>query len=278
MQKFSVIDMKKLLCVLLFLNLLCLITVAQTDTSFHAVRTIRGDIIAFTVDNLDNVYLLSSTNQVKKLNENGDSAAIFNDVKKYGKATLIDVSNPLKVLLYYRDFATIVVLDRFLTVRNIIDLRKQNILQVRAIGQSYDNKIWLYDEMENKLKKIDDDGKVLLETPDFRLLFGEAPVPQKIYDQDQYVYLYDSSKAVFVFDYYGTLKNKILIAKWQNFKVTGKYIFGSIGNKLFRYNITTFRIEEWQMPEEIAQSILFNFTSSRVYALKKDKVEIYSFQ
>ena len=41
--------------------------------------------------------------------------AVFNDVKKFGQATLIDVSNPLKVLLYYRDFATIVVLDRFLT-------------------------------------------------------------------------------------------------------------------------------------------------------------------
>ncbi len=131
---------------------------AQTDTSFRAMNTIKGDIIAFTVDNLDNIYLLSSTNQVKKLNNKGDSAAIFNDVKKFGKATLIDVSNPLKILLYYRDFATIVVLDRFLTILNTIDLRKQNILQVRAIGQSYDNKIWVYDELENKLKKIDEDG------------------------------------------------------------------------------------------------------------------------
>ena len=71
-------------------------------------------------------------------------------------------------------FATVVVLDRLLNVRNIIDLRKQNILQARAIGQSYDNKIWLYDEVENKLKKIDEDGKLLLETPDFRQLFGRC--------------------------------------------------------------------------------------------------------
>ena len=126
---------------------------AQTDTSFQLIKTIKGDIVAFTVDNLDNIYLLSSTNQVKKLNANGDSVAVFNDVKKFGQATLIDVSNPLKVLLYYRDFATIVILDRFLNVRNTIDLRKHNILQVRAIGQSYDNKIWVYDEVENKLKE-----------------------------------------------------------------------------------------------------------------------------
>jgi hypothetical protein len=222
--------------------------------------------------------LLSSTNQVKKINANGDSVAIFNDVKKFGQASLIDVSNPLKVLLYYRDFATIVVLDRLLNVRNIIDLRKQNILQVRAIGQSYDNKIWLYDEVENKLKKIDEEGKLLQETPDFRQLFGEALSPQKIFDQDQFVYLYDSTKAIFVFDYYGALKNKILISGWHNFKVAGKYVFGSANNKLFRYDIKTFRVDEWNMPDELYKSQSFNFTSSRLYALKKDGIEIYNFR
>jgi len=251
---------------------------AQADSSFRSVRAVQGDVIAFTVDNLDNIYLLSSTNQVKKLNEKGDSVAVFNDVKKYGKATLIDVSNPLKVLVYYRDFATIVVLDRLLTIRNTIDLRKQNILQVRAIGQSYDNKIWLYDELENKLKKIDEEGKLLQETPDFRQLFGEAPVPTKIFDQDQFVYLYDSTKGVFVFDYYGALKNKIAITGWKNFKVAGKFIYGSANNKLYRYNISNLRIEEWRMPDEIANSSSFNFTSSRLYALKNNRVEVYSFQ
>jgi len=158
----------------------CTIAAAQTDSSFQFVKTVKGDIVTFTVDNLDYIYLLGSTNQVKKLNPNGDSVAVFNNVRRYGQASLIDVSNPLKVLLYYSDFATIVVLDRMLNVRNTIDLRKQNILQVRAIGQSYDNKIWLYDELDNKLKKIDEDGKLLWETPDFRQLFGEALMPQKL--------------------------------------------------------------------------------------------------
>lgn len=250
---------------------------AQSDSSFRLNRLVKGDIVAFTIDNLDNIYLLSSTNQVKKLNSNGDSVAVFNDVKKFGQASLIDVSNPLKILLYYRDFATIVVLDRLLNVRNTIDLRKQNILQVRAIGQSYDNKIWVYDEVENKLKKIAEDGTLLQETPDFRQLFGEAPTPQKIFDQDQYVYLYDSTKAVFVFDYYGALKNKILISGWQNFKVAGKYIFGSNAGKLYRYDIKTFRVDEWNMPAALAQSQSFNFSSSRLYALKNGMIGIYSF-
>jgi len=268
--------MKKWIVIIFLLS--CNAITAQADSLFKFVKSIKGDIVSFTIDNLDYIYLLSSTNQVKKLNANSDSVAVFNDVKKFGQVSLIDVSNPLKVLLYYRDFATIVVLDRLLNVRNTIDLRKQNVLQVRAIGQSYDNKIWLYDEVENKLKKIDEDGELLLETPDFRQLFGEAPTPQKIFDQDQYVYLYDSAQAVFVFDYYGALKNKILISGWQNFKVAGKYIFGSKDNKLFRYNIQTFRVDEWKMPDELYLTQSFNFSSARLYALKKDSIEIYSFR
>src|SRR5688572_18146556 len=268
--------MKKILYIWLFWSCFAMAQ-AQTNTSFTLEKIIIGDIIGFTVDNLDNMYLVSSTNQVKKLNSSGDSVAVFNNVKKFGQASLIDVSNPLKILLYYKDFATIVILDRLLNIRNTIDLRKQNIFQVRAIGQSYDNKIWVFDEVDNKLKKIDEDGKLLLETPDFRQLFDQTPTPQKIFDQDQFVYLYDPAQAVYVFDYYGALKNKILITGWKNFKVAGKHIFGSTDKKLFRYGIKTFRVDEWDMPEELLKSRSFNFSSTRLYALKDDRIEIYSF-
>lgn len=249
---------------------------SQSDTSFQLLKVLKGDIVNFTVDNLDNIYILNSRNQIKKYNANGDSVAIFNDVKKFGKATLVDVSNPLKVVLYYKDFATVVMLDRFLNVLNTIDLRKQNIFQARAIAQSYDNKIWVFDELENKLKKIDEDGKLLQETPDFRLLFDRAVMPTKIFDENKYVYLYDSLRGINVFDYYGALKNNIIITGWQNFKVTGKYIFGSKADTLYRYDISNFMYDEWTMPEELIKNKAFNFTSSRLYALKKDSVEIYT--
>jgi len=37
----------------------------------------------------------------------------------------IDVTNPLKILLYYKKFTTVVVLDRFLNIRNTINFRKK---------------------------------------------------------------------------------------------------------------------------------------------------------
>ena len=264
------------------LSLICCLMVstlwlhAQSDSAFSLLRTMKGDIVAFSVDNLDNIYVLNSRNQVKKYNAAGDSMGVFNDVKKFGNASLIDVSNPLRLLLYYKDYTTVVMLDRFLNQVNTIDLRRQNIFQARAIAQSYDNKIWVYDEAENKLKKVDENGKLLLETPDFRLLMGQAPQPQKIFDQDKLVYLYDPALGVFVFDYFGAQRNNILIRGWDNFKVAGQYIFGSRADTLYRYEIKSFMYDEWKMPAAISQSRSFTFSAARLYALKNDGIDIYT--
>ncbi len=276
--------MKRQRYILGFACLFFLSASAQEDSSFRLIRTLSGDIAGFTVDNLDNVYLLNSRGQVKKINAAGDSVAVYNDVRKFGQASLIDVSNPLKLLLYYKNFATVVMLDRFLNTVNVVDLRRQHILQARAIGQSYDNKIWVYDEMENKLKKIDEDGKLLQETPDFRLLLGQAITPVKIFDENRYVYLYDPQKGAYVFDYFGSLKNGILIRDWQNCKVTGKYIYGSMADSIYRYGINDFIVDSWKLPPALAGSVSFNFTPSRLYALKEGCGEqtncllIYSFR
>lgn len=262
--------MKKCILIIISYLLISVDSRAQTDSTFVRVGVMSGDIVEFAVDNLDNIYILNSRNQLRKYNMNGDSVAIYNDVKKFGQATLIDVSNPLKVLLYYKDFSTIVALDRFLNPVNTIDLRKHNIFQVKAIGQSYDNKVWVYDELENKLKKVDEEGKLLQETPDLRMLTGQSISPFKLFDEDRYVYVYDSTYGVYVFDYFGTFRNNIMIRQWQNFKVAGKFMFGSRSDTLFRYEIATFRLDEWKMPLPLRNSRAFSFSGSRLYALVKE--------
>jgi hypothetical protein len=251
----------------------CLAVSAQEDSSFRIIRKLKGDFVEFTVDNLDNIYTLNSRNQVKKYNANGDSVAVYNDVRKFGQASLIDVSNPLKILLYYRDFATVVVLDRFLNAVNVVDLRRSKIFQAKAIGQSYDNKIWVYDDVENKLKKVDENGKLESETVDLRQVLGQSINPLKIFDENRFVYVYDPQKAMYVFDYYGTMKSGILISGWNNLKVAGRYIYGSKADSLYRYEIKTFLYDQWKMPAELSGSRSFNFTSDKLYALKKDEKE-----
>ena len=248
---------------------------AQIDSSFMPWKKIKGDITAFAADNFDNIYLLNSYDQLKKIDASGDSVAVFNNVRKYGKVAQIDVSNPLRVLLYYKDFSTVVILDRLLNIRGTIDFRKQDIFQVQAVCLSYDNKIWLYDEFDHKLKKIDEDGKLLFATTDFRQLFDEAFSFTTICDQDGFLYLYDKNKGVYAFDYYGTLKNIFSFTGYDNFKAVGKFLTGTRNDSLMRYQPSSLRLQEVKLPAEFRKAQSIHFTATKAYALKKDELDIY---
>ena len=123
----------------------------DTTLQLQPEKIIAGSYADFYTDNLGNIFLVNKNNQIKKLNQNFDSVAVFNDVRRYGDIYLLDVNNPLKIAVYYKDFTTLLVLDRFLNTRNSIDLRKAGILQAKAVTQSYDNNYWIFDELDNAI-------------------------------------------------------------------------------------------------------------------------------
>jgi hypothetical protein len=249
---------------------------AQKDTSFILNKTIPGDFSYFTVDNLENVYLVNNnSNQLKKITGEGDSAGVFNNVRKYGKLFSIDATNPLKLLLFYKNFATIVVLDRFLTCGNTINLGKKNIFKVKAITASYDNNIWLFDEGDSKLKKIDDNGDVLMETVDFRTLFDTVPSPLQIIDQDGLLYLYDPNHGFFTFDYYGALKSNIPLLHWNNPEIINKNMYGFSDTLLYQVQTTPLNTRESAIPPAFKTAIQVKIGNNKVYALQKEGLQQY---
>jgi hypothetical protein len=262
-----------ILCCTLFSGLIY----SQTDSVFHFVRDYRGGISDFSVDNLGNLYLVYQNGQLKKLRPDGDSLAVFNNVRKFGKLSAVDVSNPLKILLHFRDFNTIVILDRLLNERAIIDLRKQNLLQVRAIGQSYDNNIWIYDELEARLKKIGDDGRLIDQSNDFRQIFDSTPSPQIIIDQEKLVYLYDFDKGVYTFDYYGGFKSRIPFTGWNDFTVINRSLFGRDERYLYRYDAGTLQLQQLPVPKFMNDTQKILIRPGNVYLLRDGVILVYSY-
>jgi hypothetical protein len=251
---------------------------ARKDSSFVLVKTYRGDIVDAAVDNLDNLYIISSTGQIKKFDAAGDSAAVYNQVKNFGKLYSLDVSSPLRPMLFYKDFSTIVLLDRYLANRSILDLRKYKILQPGAVGLSYDNNIWVFDEYDNKLKKIDEQGNLLLETPDFRTIFNETLRPQKIINDNGLVYLADPATGVFVFDTYGSFKKKILLKNWQSIAVKENYLIQTHPNEIVVYNTTTFVDVKKTIPSSFQPYVRSFSTSSKLVTFSNDSLRVYQYK
>jgi hypothetical protein len=240
------------------------------------VKTYKGDITGAALDNLDNLYIISSTGQVKKLGPKGDSIGVFNGIRNYGKLYAIDVTNSLKPLLFYKDFSTVVVLDRFLAARTSIDLRKFAILQPSAIGLSYDNNIWVFDQYDNKLKKIDEAGNNLLETADFRSLFNQSLAPQKIINDNGLVYLADSANGIFVFDNYGAFKRKMMLKSWSSMDVRNGMIVRLGQDAIIVYNPTSFTETSLRFPSAFTPYIHSFTTSNKLVTFSQDSLRVYS--
>lgn len=200
--------------------------------TFSKIQTVPGNWHDFEADNLGNLYLMKEDMQIKKLNAALDSVGVFNEVRNYGTLFAMDASNPLRLILWYKDFGTLVLLDRFLNRRTIIDLRKTGILQCNAIAQSYDNNIWIYDDLDSKLKKIDEEGTVLLESADFRILFEDPPSPFRLEDFNKRLYAYDSTRGLVVMDYFGAYQQIFSYKGWRYVQGFGKGLLAVNGAHL----------------------------------------------
>lgn len=258
-------------------GLLTITGYSQRDSSFLLIRSYNGDIANVAIDNLDNLYVISSTGQVKKLNNRGDSVGVFSGVKAYGKLAALDVTNPLRPLLFYKDFSTVVVLDRFLANRVSLDLRRHNVLQPAAIGLSYDNNIWVFDQYDNKLKKVDENGNLLLETPDFRQLFSTTITPQRIINDNGFVYLADSAQGIFVFDNYGSFKRKMPIKNWSYFDLWNGQIIRLEQNAILVYNPSTFNEQSQKFPPAFRPYLHSFTTRNQLVTFSQDSLRVYKF-
>jgi hypothetical protein len=242
----------------------------KAPDSLPLIKTFYETIGDFELDNLGNLYLFGARQQLKKLSPTYDSLAIFNDTRHFGKLYMLDASNPLRILLFYRDFGAIIILDRFLNVRTVLNLRTAGYQQVSAITLSYDNNIWLYDELENMIKKIDEGGKTLTTSPDFRILFDDPPQPQALQDFNRYLYAYDSARGLLVMDYFGAFKNKLSFFGWKNVHSAGNGIAATDATGLVYFQPGNPDTKNKPLPAPMLAAKKIRVNDGKLYVLDKE--------
>lgn len=249
---------------------------AQKDSAFKLIKTIKYNTVFFAVNNLGEIYLVNADNQLKKFNEKGDSIGVFNEVTKYGRLSYIDAQNPWRTLLYYENFSNLVLLDKYLNIVGSIKLPQKNIFRAKAVATAYDNNIWVYDEQDYKLKKIDESGKQISATTDFRLLFDSLPSPTEIIDRDGFVYLYDPSKGLYVFDYYGLFKNRLTFLNWNDIAIVSNTIYGFDDKYYYSYSLGSLNLQQFPLPPYFKDGSSIKVGNNRIYVLKDNIINIYT--
>jgi len=246
--------------------------------------SIAGDYRHFELDRLGNLFLIGAQgNQITEFNKKGDSVNHYDNVRSYGQITELDVTNPLKIAVYYRDFGTIVVLDRYLSPVNTIDLRKTGIWDAQSIATSYDNQYWIYDKQEAKIKKVDGQGKISFASSDLRQVFDEGVDPVKLLDRDGLLYSYDPAYGWYIFDYYGALKQKVPVEGLENLAAGSAVLSGRKDTALWLMkNVQQIDATPvWKDIAELGVSVrqtLFDGATGRLWVLTAQGIQSYRLQ
>jgi hypothetical protein len=175
-------------------------------------------------DQLGFHYIITHKEEVLKLGSDGRVLSQYAQTR-FGKPQWMDLSNPLKVLLWFDDFKTIVWLNRSLTPVGETNLIDAGLPEVRTLAAARDGNIWLYDEPAFKLRKINPSGQALLESTALNAFLDSTPVITCIRETDSGVWAATQSHGLLRFDIFGQFQQRFPITdSIQTFVCIGPYI------------------------------------------------------
>lgn len=185
------------------------------------------------VDNLGRLYVVDDRNRLINYKPDLTEQYQFAD-KKSGLISTIDVTNPLRIIVFYDDFNKINILDNTLSLITDVVL-VDKFADVSAAAVTNDGNLWVYDPVQFKLIKIDDSGSKILETSNVNDFGMQYVKIESIREKGNYVVLCDKGQGFYIFDNLGQYQFHYAANDIKHWNFDGRNInyFTSTGLKNF---------------------------------------------
>jgi len=237
----------------------------------------------FTTDKLQNIYILGEKNEIIKFTPEGKEQFRYPNTT-IGEPDYLDATNPFNLLLYFSDFQNVVTLDRTLNLAGEINLQQLGFFRVNALGMAGDGNLWVYDEVEFRLKKIGQDGRVILQSGDLGLELQKSISPNFLLERNQQVFLNDPKLGVLVFDVFGRYLKTLPLMDLSEFQVVGDELVFMEKGQLQSFHLKALLQSPLRLPvsengEEEVQSAekRVRVEKDRLYILDEGRLKVYRF-
>jgi hypothetical protein len=241
---------------------------------YQLVKSIDIPVDFIHTDNFGNLYVVKDF-RITLFDQNGKQLFVFEDYSA-GKISHIDVTDPLKIIVYYKDFMVMRLLDKTLSELSSFRLNNIGFDMVEVVAHTRDRRFWIYNQSDFKLKKIDDTGKIINESELFNVLFREAVSPEKIVEYEGMVYLNDPQNGIYIFDQFGTFVKKIPIKDIRQFQLMQEKLIYFDGTNLSSYDLRWMIENEMIVPQK--EGLLgVAIQKARLFLHTKNKIAIYKY-
>lgn len=254
------------------LLLISCLTFAKVFAQYPVIAEIPVKADFFTSDNLGNTYVINGHEIFKYL----PAGKLFNRYSNMllGNITFVDATNPLKVLLFYRDFSKIQFLDSQLAEsRGVISLQDLGLEQSTLACTSFDNGFWVYDQISFSLLRFNQGFDKVQEARFINQNIGYEPQPNFLVESGDWVYLNNPETGILVFDIFGTYFKTIPLKGLNKFQLSGQNLSYFKDGKLQNYNLKTLQEGELSLPPDEVK--MLRVEKERLMILTKERLNIY---
>ncbi|MFN3343710.1 MAG: hypothetical protein ACK40M_13505 [Flavobacteriales bacterium] len=242
----------------------------KAEREFHLKSTF------ITADEMGNLYVVNK-DEITKYGIKGDSICT-QSFKTMGWISLLDVTNPLRPMIFYRDLNQIVVLDNTLSIQGEpVKLEKLGLQFTKLFCQSPNNQnLWLYDTDEFRLMRLDKNFQLVRGSGNITQVTGRDLNPTHMQEWNNFLYLCDPDQGILVFDMFATYSKTIPLKNIRNFQVTNGGIFYLDDKSLLRYDLMSFETMKIPLPLSTVES--FRISGKRLYLQGSSKISVFSLQ
>jgi hypothetical protein len=200
-----------------------------------------------TADNLGNTYLITDQNTIEKYTPDGKMLARYSN-NRLGAAAWLDATNPLKVLVWYADFRTVIFLNRSLTELGELNLISAGYPEVRTVAAAVDGNLWLYDEVAFQLKKVTPEGQTKFESQALNLIQAARINFSCIRDKGQEVFATDAELGIFQFDVYAQFQKTLPLKTVSTFALRRNQLAYKTQTAIHIEQLHTFATRQLTLP------------------------------
>ena len=219
-----------------------------SSTKQNSIKTECDVFLGF--DNQQNNYSIKNNILIK----NSETITYQYNNLGLGKITRVDFQNPLQIVVFFKNFNTVVLLDNQLNEIKKIDFNlKSTPVTLEAVALSSQNQIWIYDSISSKI------GLYNVNTYAFKWISTMLENPISYYESD-YTHFYwtDVNLNLYRISIYGTIEKLGIQSKFDSIQLTknGNSIY-QLENQLYYYDLTSKRSSKIAIDEKIISKFFF---------------------
>lgn len=195
--------------------------------------------------------------------------------KLIGEDILIDVSNPLKVLVYSPDQMKLIFLDsRLGELQDPINLMSKGFEQISLAATSYNNGFWLYDPINFQLIRFNQNYEEERRSLNIGQLLRKELYPADIIERNNKVYISDPNLGILVFDAYANYINTLPIKGIDHLVITNDKLLFQKKGMLHALDLKDYGEENLNL--SLINNAFFDANRSRIIAHKKNHLIIFT--